>query len=231
MKRLPAALLTACALLLSPAWLLPADAAPALFSCPGTPCAEDERYLRGYGQYWQRVMESEAANPSFTAGGGRLAPADAAQWRNLVAYARQSEFPDILRMVNGYFNQWSPKTDQAAWGVEEYWASPAEFIAKRGGDCEDYAIAKYFALRYLNIPAERLRIVIIRQRDEKGIPDPNLHAVLAALSSQGAWFILDNNARPRDGITPHTQYKNRFVPLFSVNETGAWAHCADPLSP
>jgi predicted transglutaminase-like cysteine proteinase len=203
-------------------------AAPGLFGCPERPADADEGYTRGYGRYWQRVMDSERERPSFGAQGGRLAPADARQWRNLAAYAGQTSFPDTLRAVNGYFNQWQPKTDQASFGADEYWASPAEFIARRGGDCEDYAIAKYYALRQLNVPAGRLRVVIVRQRDAKGVPEPRLHAVLAALSGD-TWFILDNNARPRDGITPHTQYGGRFVPLYSMNESGAWSHCADPL--
>ena len=186
-----------------------------------------------YGQYWSRVVLQERDFLSFTPAGERFNSADAAQWRNMVHHSQSSGFHDTLRMVNGYFNQWKPKADSRAWKKEEYWATPAEFAEHRGGDCEDYAIAKYFALRYLKIPAEKMRIVIIRQRNSNESLEKELHAVLAVLGPSHAaenWFILDNNARPRDGITLHTQYGRRFVPLFSMNEQGAWAHCPDPLT-
>ena len=43
----------------------------------------------------------------------------------------------------------------------------------RGGDCEDFAIAKYTALRALGVPEERLRVAIVHD-DEKNLP----HAIL-----------------------------------------------------
>lgn len=228
MTRLVFAFLTALCFFSSPAY-----AAPLLFGCPERDAVGDPFFELRYSVLWNRVVTRERESPSFTPGGERFNSAEAAQWRNLVHYARSCGFHDTLRMVNGYFNRWRPKSDTLAWQTEEHWATPAEFISQRGGDCEDYAIAKYFALRALNISPDTMRLVIIRQRDDKGKFVKELHAVLAVRGpSQDAenWFILDNNARPRDGITLHTQYGKRFVPLFSMNENGAWAHCKDPLS-
>lgn len=227
MTRLALAVLTALCFLCPPA-----HAAPLLFGCPERNAVGDPFFELRYSALWNRVVARERESPSFTPGNERFNSAEAAQWRNLVIAARSCGFHDTLRMVNGYFNQWRPKSDTAAWQTEEHWATPAEFINQRGGDCEDYAIAKYFALRALNIPANAMRLVIIRQHNDRGVFARELHAVLAVRGpSQGAesWFILDNNARPRDGITLHTQYGKRFVPLFSMNENGAWAHCKDPL--
>ncbi|MDL2272280.1 transglutaminase-like cysteine peptidase [Desulfovibrio sp. OttesenSCG-928-I05] len=208
-------------------------AAPALFgfSCPESDVRENPAFIQGYGVYWDRVVGREKEKPSFTPQGERFNNADAAQWRNMVHYSQFSGFHDMLRMVNGYFNQWKPAADSKAWGQDEHWATPAEFVSKRGGDCEDYAIAKYFALRHLKVPPDKMRIVIIRQRKDSGAYEKQLHAVLAVLGPSNnaeTWFILDNNARPRDGITLHTQYDRRFIPLLSMNENGAWAHCPDP---
>ena len=47
------------------------------------------------------------------------------------------------------------------WGVMDYWETPAEFFQK-SGDCEDFAIAKYFALRDLGFPASQMRIVVLK---------------------------------------------------------------------
>jgi predicted transglutaminase-like cysteine proteinase len=55
-----------------------------------------------------------------------------------------------LHTVNQFFNRWPYKSDAEAFGQREYWASPSDFMS-RSGDCEDYAIAKYFALRQLGL--------------------------------------------------------------------------------
>lgn len=197
--------------------------ATGVFNQPERPAVPADPWHNHIQPLWQRVLQAERENPGFTAGTGNFGPIDAPTWKNLVAYAKQAEDTEKFRMVNGYFNQWRPKNDADTWNTPEYWASPREFIAQRGGDCEDYAIAKYFALRFLGIPADRLRIVVIRSLDERGAACQNLHAVLAARSG-ATWFILDNNARPKNNIFPHTQYKGRFVPIYSVNEDGAWMH-------
>ena len=70
-------------------------------------------------------------------------------------------------------------------GVEDYWATPREFFAK-GGDCEDYALAKYAALRAAGFAQDDLRFLIVRL--------PHLqtdHAVLS-VRHEGRWLILDN---------------------------------------
>ncbi len=200
-----------------------AQAAEGVFQCRERTATPADPLHRKIHPLWQRVLEAEKNAPGFTADGGNFGPVDAPTWRNLVAYARHSPEMEIFRMVNGYFNQWRPKSDADTWDTPEYWASPKEFIGVRGGDCEDYAIAKYFALRFLGIGADRMRLVVVRRKDENGVFAPELHAVLAVRASK-TWFILDNNARPKNNIFPHTQYRGRFDPLYSVNENGAWVH-------
>ncbi|MDL2307749.1 transglutaminase-like cysteine peptidase [Desulfovibrio sp. OttesenSCG-928-C06] len=184
-------------------------------------------YRQAFDPLWQRVLQAEKQSPSFNKNGDGFGRIDRNTWRNLVQYASQSTDIERLQMVNGYFNQCPPKQDSDAWQTPEYWCTPREFMKQRGGDCEDYAIAKYFALRYLGFEARHMRIVIVRQRDEKGTFLPSLHAVLAVhrkIGGKDNWYILDNNARPRDNIFPHLQYGGRFVPLYSINEDGAWVH-------
>jgi len=66
---------------------------------------------------------------------------------------------ELLHPVNRFFNGLPYFSDLAHWGVEDYWATPSEFLSSEGGDCEDYVIAKYYTLRELGIPNERLRLV------------------------------------------------------------------------
>lgn len=94
----------------------------------------------------------------------------------------------LLRPVNGYFDRLRPIADLEHWGVEDYWATPAEFLASGGGDCEDYAIAKYFTLKELGVPASRLRLVYVRTWRANAA-----HMVLAYYAAPDAEpVILDN---------------------------------------
>jgi predicted transglutaminase-like cysteine proteinase len=95
---------------------------------------------------------------------------------------------ELLRSVNGYFNRSRAIVDLEHWGVEDYWATPAEFLASGGGDCEDYAIAKYFTLKELGVPASRLRLVYVRTWRSNAA-----HMVLAYYAAPDAEpVILDN---------------------------------------
>ncbi len=70
-----------------------------------------------------------------------------------------------LREVNRFFNQFEYREDQELWGEEDYWATPAEFIGTFRGDCEDFVVAKYFALRKLGVPDERLYLTYVKALD------------------------------------------------------------------
>ena len=63
--------------------------------------------------------------------------------------------------MNVLINRWPDRTDMDVWGVMDYWETPVEFFQK-SGDCEDFAIAKYFALRDLGFPASQMRIVVLK---------------------------------------------------------------------
>lgn len=60
-------------------------------------------------------------------------------------------------------NTWTNKnvifrTDREAWGVRDYWQTPRETLQTLHGDCEDYAIFKYFTLVNWGIPPEDLQL-------------------------------------------------------------------------
>jgi predicted transglutaminase-like cysteine proteinase len=79
-----------------------------------------------------------------------------------------------------------PVDDMTQYGVLDLWATPLTTFASNAGDCEDYAIAKYFALREIGIAEDDLRLVVVR--DRRTSED---HAV-AAVRYDGRWLILDN---------------------------------------
>ena len=118
-----------------------------------------------------------------------------------------------LHAVNRYFNRWPYKTDREVYGRGEVWASPEEFLV-RSGDCEDFAIAKFFALRQLGFADDDLRIVVIYDQI-RGIG----HTVLAVYDPTDI-LILDSLS---SFIGSHTRYRH-YIPQYSMNETTRWAH-------
>jgi len=89
------------------------------------------------------------------------------------------------------------KTDAEQWGVADRWSTPLQTFATGFGDCEDYAIAKYVALRQSGVPASDLRMVLGYDSRRMGGQMKGLmtgHAVLAA-RNEGRWLVLDNLAQ------------------------------------
>lgn len=95
------------------------------------------------------------------------------------------------------------RTDKARWGVEDYWASPEEFL-RGGGDCEDYALAKMAMLRSLGWPEADLELVVVADMAQGG----RTHAVLRARLN-GADWLLDNQSA---GLRPAAR-ETRYLPL------------------
>ncbi len=118
-----------------------------------------------------------------------------------------------LKFVNNFWNRWPYKQDPQVYKAPDYWASPAEFKSK-SGDCEDYAIAKYFTLRSLGFPMEKMRIVVVRDTILQ-----LAHAVLAVYIGDEI-YILDNLSK---NVLPHTRIRN-YIPHYSVNEKTRWMH-------
>src|SRR5690606_13640276 len=65
-----------------------------------------------------------------------------------------------LLAVNNYMNRYPYKQDDWLYGQSDYWANVQEFL-EQSGDCEDFAIAKYFSLRQLGFPAEDMQILMV----------------------------------------------------------------------
>lgn len=121
----------------------------------------------------------------------------------------------MAAQVNSLVNQTRYITDSKNYGQNDYWATPVEFLT-RGGDCEDFAIAKYTALRALGVPEERLRLAIVQDM-KKNVP----HAILIVYTDNGA-IILDNQIKTPVSADRVSHYK----PIFSINRDAWWLHTA-----
>lgn len=163
---------------------------------------------------WERVLGAEKKNPSFGLDEKvTLTPAVAERWAKVREGLKDAALADKLKAVNTFFNQWPYKEDMLVWRVEDYWATPSEFVRK-SGDCEDFAIAKYYALRSLGVPASQMRVVAVMEKIR------NIgHAVLVVYMNDNA-YVLDNLTNL---ILSHSRLTN-YEPKFSVNEEYRWAH-------
>lgn len=142
-------------------------------------------------------------------------------WQAMLQESHSAAVNDQLRQVNNFFNrrvQYSE--DQYAWGRSDYWATPLETLAKGAGDCEDFAIAKYFSLMMLGIPTEKMRLVYVKARI--GGPASRIqqaHMVLAFYATPDAEpQVLDNL------ITDIRLASSRpdLQPVFSFNSNGIY---------
>lgn len=136
-------------------------------------------------------------------------------WKALLRDLQGKDRMTQIEAVNKHLNEVSYLTDPVNYGVPDYWATPRQFLTRRG-DCEDYAIAKYMSLRSLGFSDDQMRVVVLN--------DLNLrvaHAILVVYVD-GRALVLDNQIRSVVAAASIRHYK----PIFSVNETALWIHRA-----
>lgn len=157
---------------------------------------------------------------------GKEAPYRLVYWQRHVSAAqlkttnanREIE-QQFLESTNVFWNRIPYSSDQAHWGIPDYWATPVETQGSNGGDCEDYAFGKYFTLRELGIPAQKLRITYVRAF---GLNVS--HMVLAYYPAVDADpLILDNLT---DEILPASR-RTDLQPVYSFNDDDLWIAGAD----
>lgn len=135
------------------------------------------------------------------------------EWKKFLRGLRGIDRISQIKAVNYFFNRQPYIIDPKNYGVPDYWATPNQFMT-RDGDCEDYAITKYFSLRALGFPAESLRILVLQ--------DLNLntaHAILIVYMGNKA-LVLDNQVATVVDATSILHYR----PIYSINEKHWWLH-------
>ncbi len=138
-------------------------------------------------------------------------PAAAQKFLAVIAEGRAHAGRARIGVVNRAINlAIRPMSDLAQWGVLDRWSAPLETLTTGRGDCEDYAIAKYVALREAGVAADDVRLVIVR--DLRVDQD---HAVVAA-RLDGKWIVLDN----RWLTLVEDSEMRRVVPLFVLADDG-----------
>lgn len=153
--------------------------------------------------------------------GTQSAPSLIQEWRALLGGGAGLTESTKVQRVNDFFNQRIRHEDDAdVWGQSDYWATPMETLAQGRGDCEDFAIAKYFTLLEIGVPASRLRLVYAKASLERMTGHiSRAHMVLAYYPHPESTPLLLDNLTSE---TVPASARSDLIPVFSFNTEGLW---------
>ncbi|MDE1152010.1 MAG: transglutaminase-like cysteine peptidase [Micavibrio sp.] len=156
-------------------------------------------------------------------------------WMRQLEPYRHSTIAEKGKAVDGLVDSTVKYTsDMESSGLPEYWASPLETINSKKGDCEDFAILKYYAMRYLDVPPERLYIVGVGVHGSASLnhatlivdtaEDPQQNFLQRWLEKPKAhtpsFSILEDDGT-KDGKLLDMQTTN-YRPFYALNENSIW---------
>ncbi len=112
-----------------------------------------------------------------------------------------------LNRVNSYINKIIGKADKT-----NEWITPKEFMIRGRGDCEDYTLTKYFALKKLNIDTNKIYPSVVKVKGSK-----DYHMVLL-YEKDNKHLVLDNLSWK---MLPLQKRKNLEF-FYAFNEKGSY---------
>jgi len=180
-------------------------AAPYTFDAPDQYLTRAEDYPR-WAALWARHLEQTRAIDACLADATQC-PDYLKGYREIILRAHDLPASRKMALVNRFINarRWYIES-----GSHDDWRTLTDFL-RYGGDCEDYAIAKYFALRQLGLPADDIRVGITWDLET------NAYHAVTVVRIDGQIYFLDVDGAPR-----RNQLSYRF--LFSINEIAVWDH-------
>ncbi|REC95386.1 transglutaminase-like cysteine proteinase BTLCP [Kushneria indalinina DSM 14324] len=140
------------------------------------------------------------------------------RWQALITRLRGQPVAVQLAGVNDFFNQLAFVDDIDVWHMEDYWATPVEFLGVGRGDCEEFALAKYLTLRELGVPDEQMRLHYV-----KYVPYDQFHMVLSWAADPRQMPVILDNIDKR--IVPAASRRD-LVPIYSFNGSSLWTATA-----
>ncbi len=146
---------------------------------------------------------------------GSRARAQLQDWVSFVNNNRGLSDRDALDAVNIFFNRRIRYVEDIIhWKKNDYWATPQETLASRGGDCEDFAIAKYYTLREWGIADNKLRIVYVRSSRLR-----RPHMVLAYYPKPRSDPLILDSITSR---ISRASERRDLTPVYSFNGSRLW---------
>ncbi|WP_339899838.1 transglutaminase-like cysteine peptidase [uncultured Gilvimarinus sp.] len=138
-------------------------------------------------------------------------------WFRLLSEQTDQADLNKLKAVNDFFNRTITFTDDTLlWREKDYWATPLQTMGVRGGDCEDFSIAKYMSLLKLGFEPDKLRLIYVKAKLGN---QAQAHMVLGYFASATAEPLILDNLNPT--ILPAHERPD-LTPVFSFNSQGLW---------
>lgn len=147
------------------------------------------------------------------------------EWRTQLDAARKLPEAEKLKRINDFFNRnITFGEDVSIWSQSDYWATPLETVGRGAGDCEDFAIVKYYSLRQIGVPVGKMRLIYVKAIQGGA---QRAHMVLAYYASPSAEpLVLDN----LDAAIKPASKRSDLTPVFSFNSQGIYAGVAGNAS-
>jgi len=166
-----------------------------------------------YAKKINQLNESKIVSALITHYGERAGKRGKA-WFRLMKESSDLDEDTQLKKVNNFFNLLHFTDDIKLWGVSNYWATPIEFLGANAGDCEDFAISKYFTLLALGIPDKKIRITMV-----KALSLNQYHMVVAYYHTPSSVPVILDNINGK--IKTATERKD-LIPVYSFNGKQLW---------
>lgn len=183
-----------------------ANPAPVMVSAKARPAPPQLRgtialpaTLSRFAGGWERARRSASGDPRLTR---MIAPAR--------ALARGAQLGFVQAAVHRNIRWISDATE---YGRRDYWASPAETLARGRGDAEDRAILKMEALKNLGFAARDLFVTVGTDR----VAGP---VTVLIVRLDGRYVMLDDT-----GSAPlAVESRPDFEPMLTLGHGGSWLH-------
>lgn len=144
--------------------------------------------------------------------------AAAERFARLAQQLRGLPAPERGAALNLWVNQLVDYTpDLSSCGLRDCWQTPAETLASGQGDCEDYAIVKYFLLDACGM-AGCPRLVYARCARPAPVGEPMAHVVVIADARAADPVVLDCVGTAAEPLSRRHDLR----PVFSFDAHGLW---------
>ena len=159
----------------------------------------------------QSRIQSEQETLAACCAGSTNCPVAARRFLQIVELGRQRQGRARLAEINRAVNfSIRPVSDSAQYGVPDFWSAPLVTLGAGAGDCEDYAVLKYVALREAGITPDDLRLLSLYY------PRRRTNHVVVAVHLGEEWLILDNLTL----IMINSSDARHYRPLFVLDHRG-----------
>merc|ERR1712130_91548 len=147
-----------------------------------------------------------------------------ASWEKFIAKTatKNLDRDDLLSEVNWFWNRHiryldDNKLNELALPLDkDFWQTPKQSLTRGFGDCEDFAIAKYFTLLRLGVASKHLRLIYVKHRQRTA------HMILGYWADPDNEYeevlVLDN----LESRVKHLSRRSDLTPVYSFNADGLW---------